>query len=117
MSENTESSLITIDEFARIDIRVGLVIDASPVKNSKKLIQLTVDFANGIGSRTILTGLLAHFPDMDAFVGKKFLFLINLTPRTMAGIESQGMFLAADTPDGPRLLEQSSSLPIGSKIR
>lgn len=107
---------ITIDDFAKCEIRVGLITAAAPVPESKKLIQLTVDLGTEIGTRTILTGLLGYYPDMTTFVGHKYLFLVNLAPRAMAGIESQGMFLALDG-ETPPLVAVSDSVPVGSRLR
>lgn len=109
-------STVVIDDFARCDIRIGLITEAKPVPDSKKLIQLTVDFGTEIGMRTILTGLLTYYPDTSIFQGKKFLFLVNLAPRKMAGIESQGMFLAPDGAERPTLIEVSSDAIIGARL-
>jgi methionyl-tRNA synthetase len=109
-------STIVIDDFAKCDIRIGLITEAKPVPDSKKLIQLTVDFGTEIGMRTILTGLLAYYPDTNIFQGKKFLFLVNLAPRKMAGIESQGMFLAPDGAERPTLIEVPSDAIIGARL-
>lgn len=110
------ASTIAIDDFAKCDIRIGLVTEAKPVPDSKKLIQLTVDFGTEIGYRTILTGLLCYYPDMSIFQGKKFLFLVNLAPRKMAGIESQGMFLAPDGAERPTLIEVPTDAVIGARL-
>lgn len=108
---------ITIDDFAKCEIRVGLITAAVAVPNSKKLIQLSVDLGSALGTRTILTGLLGYFPDPTVFTGKKYLFLVNLAPRAMAGIESQGMFLAVD--DGvvkPILTQMPDDTPLGARM-
>ena len=98
-------------------MRVGLVTEAKAVPNSKKLIQLTVDLGSEIGTRTILTGLLGYFPDPMVFVNKKYLFLVNLAPRAMAGIESQGMFLAVDDPIRPIPTQMPDDTPVGARLR
>lgn len=107
---------ITIDDFAKLDVRVGLVLDAKAVPNSKKLIQLSVDLGTDYGNVTILAGLLAFYPDLSVLVNKKFLFLANLEPRAMAGLQSQGMFLALDA-DKPIPLSVSDETPIGAYVR
>lgn len=116
METPVSPSTITIDDFAKLEIRVGLVTGATAVPDSKKLIQLTVDFGTEIGVRTILTGMLVFFPDPSVIAGKKYLFLTNLAPRVMAGIESQGMFMAADGSDGPILIPAPDALPLGARL-
>ena len=115
----TQPPSLTIDDFIKIELRVGQVTAALPVPDSKKLIQLTVDFGSEIGMRTVLTGLLSYFPDMSHFIGNKFIFLTNLAPRTMAGIQSQGMFLAAESTgemSAPTLLALPPDTPVGARV-
>jgi methionyl-tRNA synthetase len=88
---------IEFDDFAKMDIRVGQIIEASKMEKSKKLLKLTVD--DGIRTRTILSGI-AEFFEPEAIVGKKISFLANLAPRKMMGIESEGMILMAEDADG-----------------
>ncbi len=107
---------ITIDDFVKIDIRVGLVKEAAAVPDSKKLIKLLVDLGTDYGEVTILTGMLPYFPDPSVLAGKKYLFLANLAPRKMAGIESQGMFLAADGTDKPAVIQMSDDTPLGAFV-
>lgn len=104
---------ISIDDFAKVDIRVGLVTEAVPAPNSKKLIHLTVDMGADYGVVTILTGLLPHFSDPSVFVGNKYLFLANLAPRPMAGIESNGMFLVMGGTEIPRPSVVLDDTPLG----
>lgn len=108
---------ITIDDFAKIDIRVGLVVNATPVPNSKKLILLTVDLGPDYGVQTILTGLLAYYPDPKIFINHKYLFLANLIPRTMAGVESRGMFLAIEHEIQPIPLQVNPDTPLGALVK
>ncbi|HNQ31030.1 MAG TPA: methionine--tRNA ligase [Candidatus Woesebacteria bacterium] len=109
---------ISIEEFAKLDMRVGLVVDACPVPDSKKLIKLSVDLGSDYEQVTILTGLLVFYPDPTVFIGKKYVFLPNLAPRMMAGIESQGMFFAIDsgTGDPPAPLEVATHIPVGAVV-
>jgi len=108
---------IAIDDFVKIDIRVGLVINAKPVPNSKKLIQLSVDLGADYGVVSILTGMLMYFPDPSVLQGKKYLILANMDPRPMAGLESRGMFLAVDDGEKPTLLSVPDETPIGAIVR
>ncbi|MDY5075300.1 MAG: methionine--tRNA ligase [Paludibacteraceae bacterium] len=88
----------TIDEFDKTDIRVATVLDCKPVKKSDRLLQFTLD--DGMGGRTILSGIAQSYPDPSVLVGKQVLFIANFPPRKMMGIESQGMILSAMDADG-----------------
>jgi methionyl-tRNA synthetase len=112
-----KKSTITINDFIKLDIRVGLVMEAKPVPESRKLIQLSVDLGEDYGVVSILAGMLSFFPDPSVLVNKKYLFLANLEPRPMAGLQSQGMFLAVDTPAHPVLLPVPDDTPIGEFVK
>lgn len=88
---------VQFDDFARMDIRVSKVIAAEPVPKTKKLLKLTVD--TGIDTRTIVSGIAEYFTP-EQMVGKRVLVLVNLAPRVLKGIESQGMILMAESPTG-----------------
>jgi methionyl-tRNA synthetase len=87
----------TFDDFSKVDIRVGTILEAVKVKKTKKLLKLTVD--TGIDTRTIVSGIAEHFKPED-IIGKKVSVLVNLLPRELKGIESQGMILMAEDADG-----------------
>jgi methionine--tRNA ligase beta chain len=84
---------ITFDEFMKLDLRVGKIIEVIPVEKSKKLVRIMVDF--GAEKRQAVAGLMQHYKPED-LVGKKCVFLLNLKRRMMAGFESQCMILAAE---------------------
>ena len=107
---------IPFEDFLKLDIRVGYVKEAENVQDSKKLVKLTVDFGEELGERTILTGMQQWYGP-DDFVGKNFPFLVNLEPRKMAGIESQGMLMAADQDDIPMFIPVSIEIKPGTVIR
>lgn len=88
----------TIDEFDKIDIRVGTVLSCEKVKKSDKLLQFRID--DGMGGRTILSGIAHSYPNPEELVGKQVLFVANFPPRKMMGIESEGMILSAVNADG-----------------
>ncbi|MCU0447802.1 MAG: methionine--tRNA ligase [Microscillaceae bacterium] len=88
---------ITYDDFTKIDIRIATVLTAENVKGSKKLLKLSLD--TGIDQRTVLSGIAEHFTP-EQVVGKQVCVLINLAPRKMMGMESQGMVLLAENADG-----------------
>ncbi len=88
---------VQFDDFAKMDIRVSKVIAAEPVPKTKKLLKLTVD--TGLDTRTIVSGIAEYFT-AEEMVGKQVLVLVNLVPRVLKGIESQGMILMAESPTG-----------------
>ncbi len=88
---------VTIDEFLKLDIRIGKVLTAERVEKSNKLLKLLVD--TGLDQRVILSGIAQHFTP-EELVGKEVTLVVNLAPRKMMGIESQGMILTAEGPDG-----------------
>lgn len=93
-----QKETITYDDFAKLDIRVGRVLACEKVPKADKLFKLTVD--TGIDKRTIVSGIAEHF-DVQDLVGKQVTVLVNLAPRMLRGIESQGMLLfAADAKSG-----------------
>ena len=98
-----------IDEFDKNDIRVATVLDCQPVKKSERLLQFTLD--DGMGGRTILSGIAQSYPDPSVLVGKQVLFIANFPPRKMMGIESQGMILSAVNADG-KLVVTTVSAPV-----
>ena len=105
--------MITIDDFQKVEIKVGLVIEAINKEGSEKLIRLTVDF--GSETRTMFTGVRNFGYTPEYFLGKKFLFVTNLEPRKMMDEESQGMILAVDGSGGKPILFQQKIYPRGLK--
>ena len=85
------------DDFAKLDIRVATILEAEKVPKTKKLVKLKLD--TGIDIRTVVSGIAEHF-DTESLPGKKISLLANLEPRIIKGIESQGMVLLAENPDG-----------------
>ena len=88
---------ITFDDFTKLDIRVATITAAEKVKKADKLLKLTVD--TGIDTRTVVSGIAEHYSAEDV-VGKKVSVLLNLAPRKIRGVESQGMILMAETLEG-----------------
>jgi len=106
--------LITYDDFAKLDMRVVTVLEAEQMPKSKKLLKLKVD--TGLGLRTVLSGVAEHF-DPAFLVGKQITMLINLAPRKMMGIDSEGMILMAEGNDGKlKLLQPHEGTSQGSVI-
>lgn len=105
---------ITFDEWLKLDIRVGKVLEAKPVENSKKLIRIMVDF--GTEKRQAVAGLMAYYKT-EELVGKKCVFLLNLKRRLLAGFESQCMILAAEDAAGNvSVLLPDRDVSEGSKV-
>ncbi|MBR3022567.1 MAG: methionine--tRNA ligase [Bacteroidaceae bacterium] len=94
---NPVKSPVSIEEFSKLDIRVGTVLDCQRVPKADKLLQFTI--ADGLDNRTILSGIAQYYKPED-LVGKQVLFIANLEPRKIRGIESQGMILSAVDVDG-----------------
>lgn len=106
--------IITYEDFAKLDIRVGEVIQCEEKEGSDKLLRLTVDFGEE-GTRNILSGIKKWYKPKD-LIGKQFVFVFNLAPRKMMGEESQGMILAADGEKKPFPLKPKSKAKNGAKI-
>jgi methionyl-tRNA synthetase len=105
---------ITFAEFQKLDLRIGKIIEATQVPESKKLIKILVDF--GAEKRQAVAGLLKYYKP-EELVGKKCVFLLNLQRRTLAGIESQCMVLAAEDEAGSvTVLQPEKDIAEGSKI-
>ena len=105
---------VSFAEFQKLDFRVGKIVEAEPIPNSKKLIKLTVDF--GAEKRQAVAGLLKYYLP-EQLVGKKCVFLLNLQRRVLAGVESQCMILAAeDSEDHVSVLMPEKDMVEGSKI-
>ena len=105
---------ITIEDFAKPDLRVALVKDCEPVKRAKKLLKLTLD--DGSGKERIVASGIAQYYKPEDLIGKKVIVVANLKPATLCGVESCGMILAADTKDGVTVMF-APDLPVGSKLR
>ena len=105
---------ITIDEFAKIDLRVAKIKDCEPVKRAKKLLKLTLD--DGSGNDRIVASGIAQYYKPEELIGKSVIVVANLKPVTLCGVESSGMILAADTDDGVKVIFPEG-IPAGSKIR
>jgi methionyl-tRNA synthetase len=92
-----QKETIDFDDFTKLDIRIGTILEAEKVAKTKKLLKLKVDV--GIDVRTIVSGIAESFSP-EEIIGQQVAVLVNLAPRKIRGVESQGMILMADTPDG-----------------
>ncbi len=105
---------ISYDDFAKLDIRVGKIIEAEKVAKTKKLIKLTID--TGIDTRTVVSGIAEHFTP-EQVIGRQVTILVNLEPKALKGIESQGMILMAENADGAlQFVSPQSDVKPGSVV-
>jgi len=105
---------VSFDEFSKMDIRIGKILQAERVEKSKKLLKLQVD--TGIDTRTVMSGIAEHFIP-EQLIGKQVTILVNLAPRKIMGVESQGMILMASDKDGSlKLLSPDTEAAPGSVI-
>jgi len=108
-------SEIVYDDFGKLDLRIGTILTTAKVEKSDKLLKLEVDL--GFEKRTIVSGIAQHFAP-ESLVNKQVIVVANLAPRKMRGIESQGMILTAEQPDGKLILVNPDTLTInGSTVR
>ena len=105
---------IVFDDFMKLDLRVGTILEAEKVEKSNKLLKFLVDTGND--KRTILSGIAKHYSP-EEMVGKQVTIVANLAPRKMMGTESQGMILMAEDSEGNlRLIEPNEAVNPGSTV-
>lgn len=107
--------MISIEDFKKLDIRIGKVVSAERIPDSDKLIKFVFDI--GGEQRQILAGIAEFFPDLGVLVGKEMPLLLNIEPRKLRGFMSEGMVMAADSADGPVLLHPEKEVLPGSIIK
>ena len=114
-----DSPTIKIDDFAKLDIRIGKVVEAKEVEGSDKLLRCVVDFGEELGQRVIFSGIKKWYKP-EEIEGKMVRYIINLEPRMMFGEESQGMLMAAAPEvDGEKtavLLTTIENVELGTKV-
>jgi methionyl-tRNA synthetase len=109
-----QKDIISFDDFTKLDLRVGTILEAEKMPKAKKLLVLKVD--TGIDTRTIVSGIAESFTPEEV-VGKQVTVLVNLAPRALRGVESEGMILMTETPEGKLVFvnpdtKVNSGLPI-----
>lgn len=107
--------IISYNDFSKLDLRVAEILEIEEVQNADKLYKLKIDL--GTETRTIVAGLKQHYTK-EELEGKRCIVLVNLEPRKLKGIESQGMLLAASNEDHSevKLLQPDGVIELGSKI-
>ena len=126
--------MINYDDFSKVELKVGQILSAEKVPATDKLVKLSVDFGSVKAEvkkedgtiettetkdvRQIISGISLYFPDAAVLVGKKCMFVTNLEPRTIKGLESNGMILALSADDDKfSLLEPSAEIPVGTRAK
>lgn len=108
---------INIEDFKKVELAVGKILSAEKVPDTDKLLKLSVDLGEE-ASRQIISGIATYFPDLNDLIGKKCMFVANLEPRTIRGLESNGMILAVSTDEGKfSLLSPNDEIPVGTRAR
>lgn len=108
---------ISIDDFSKIEAKIGKVLVAEAVPDSDKLIRFELDFGEE-QPRQILSAIRTWYPEPEKLIGKQMLFVVNLAPRTIRGLESNGMLMAVDGIDGtPIFLVPDGDVNPGSSVR
>ena len=106
---------VEFDDFLKLDIRIGTVVECSKVPKADKLLQFRID--DGMGGRTIVSGIAAHYPEPEKLIGTQVCFVANFAARKLRGIDSEGMILSAEMPDGSLVLVQpNTKISDGSTI-
>jgi methionyl-tRNA synthetase len=106
--------IISYDDFQKLDIRIGQILSVEEVPETDKLLKLTVDLGEEV-PRTIVSGIREHIADVQGLVGKKTTFVANLEPRTIRGIESNGMLFAIGDPQFS-FLSPDADVPSGAPL-
>lgn len=108
--------MISYDDFAKLEIKIGTILSVEVVPEADKLLKLMVDVGEE-APRQIISGIREFYPELEVLIGKQCPFLTNLEPRTIRGLESQGMILAAGTDELFTILSPQIKLPAGTEIR
>ena len=113
-TQDLQTQLIQYPDFAKLDLRIAKVIDAQEVAGADKLLKLTLDVGE-LGERTVASGIKEWYAPSD-LIGKTVVYLANLAPRTLRGVESQGMIVAAGDNEAVLLVPEKECSP-GTVVR
>ncbi len=106
----------TIQEFLDLDLRVGRIVEVEDHATARKpMYKLTIDLGPELGRRTLVAGIKGFYT-RDELLGRKIIVVANLEPKSIAGIVSQGMLLAADLGEGMSILSPDKDVPEGAKV-
>ena len=106
--------MITFDDFKKVELKVARIIEAEEVAGTEKLLKLQIDL--GSEKRQIVAGIKKSYQAKD-LIGREIVVVVNLEPRMVMGLESNGMLLAASDDTGPVLLKPDKNVPPGSGIK
>jgi len=107
--------MINIEDFKKVEIKIGKIISAEKIPEGDKLLKLIFDF--GSEQRQVMSAIAEYYSDPSVLVGKEMPVVVNLEPRKLRGYESQGMIMAVDTNERPVLLHPEIEVPPGSGIK
>lgn len=112
---------ISYEEFKKMDMRIGTIVEVEPIPETDKLLRCQIDFGevdeNGEKKlRQIISGIKEYYPDVSVLINKQVLYIVNLAPRTIKGFESNGMLMAVGD-DKPIFLIPEEKVSSGSKVR
>lgn len=107
---------INYDDFAKLEIKIGTILSVEVVPEADRLLKLMVDVGEE-SPRQIVSGIREYFEDIDVLIGKQSPFITNMEPRTIRGLESQGMILASSTDDVFAVLSPDQKLPAGTLVQ
>lgn len=112
---------VSYEEFKKMDMRVGTIVEVEPIPETDKLLRCQIDFGevdeNGEKKlRQIISGIKEYYPDVSVLINKQVLYIVNLAPRTIKGFESNGMLMAVGD-DKPIFLLPEEKVNSGSKVR
>jgi len=113
--EESQKSHISFDEFVKVELRIGRILHAGIVEKSEKLLELSVDFGEG-QPRQVVSGIRMQFQAPEELINRSFVFVTNLEPRKIMGLESQAMIVAGKGPDGLALMTPTIGLPPGTLL-
>jgi methionyl-tRNA synthetase len=106
---------VAFEDFEKLDIRVGTVLECEKVPKSDKLLRFKIE--DGMGGRTILSGIAEHYPDPQELLGRQVCFVANFEPRKLRGLMSEGMILSAQDADGSySLIYPSKKVKPGNQV-
>jgi len=108
--------MINYDDFKKVEMKIGRVLSAERVEGSDKLLKLSVDFAEE-NPRQVVSGIGKYFEDLETLVGKQYAFVTNLEPRSIMGLESQAMIIAASTETDIAFFDAQQTIPPGTSLK
>lgn len=108
--------MINYDDFAKLEIKIGTITSVDVVPDADRLLKLMVDVGED-EPRQVVSGIREYYEDIEVLVGKQCPFLTNLEPRSIRGLESQAMILAASTDDVFTILSPQVEMPAGTEVR